>query len=259
MSKALPLINQTLAYNLKGYCKRQTMKRFLMIFLAALSFSSCGSLANLPNLNTGITESEAALGIRDALDKGVSTGISFLGRENGFFGNEAYKLFLPQDAQKIVNTMRNLGMGGLVDRAVLQINRAAENAITYAAPIFSQAIREMTIADAINIIRGSGDAATQYFRQKTTNQLINAFTPAIKTSLESFSATKYYGDLINAYNSLPTTMNKLNPDLTSYVVGKAVDALFDQIGKQEMAIRANPVERTTEILRKVFGWVGAGK
>jgi hypothetical protein len=235
------------------------MKRYLLVLLSVLSFSSCGTLGNLSGVNTSVSESDAAAGIREALDKGVTTGINLLHRENGFFGSDVYKLFLPQDAQRIVNTLQNLGMGGLVDRAVLQINRAAEDAVSYAAPIFSQAIREMSITDAINIVKGSGNAATQYFRQKTANQLTAAFTPAIRSSLESFSATKYYGDLINAYNNLPTTGKKLNADLTSYVVGKTIDALFDQIGKEEMSIRANPVERTTDILRKVFGWNGAGR
>jgi hypothetical protein len=112
----------------------------------------------------------------------------------------------------------------------------------------------MTIADAINIIRGPKDAATQYFRQKTTDKLIAAFSPTIKSSLDKFSATKYYGEVINTYNNFPTTLNKLNPDLRSYVVNKAVTALFDQIGQEEANIRANPVARTTEILKKVFGW-----
>jgi hypothetical protein len=145
-------------------------------------------------------------------------------------------------------------MGSMVDRAILQINRAAEDAVGAARPIFLDAIRGITITDAINIIKGSNNAATQYFRQRTTDRLIAAFSPIIKSSLDKFSATKYYGDVVNTYNNFPTTLNKLNPDLPSYVVGKAVDALFDQIGQEEANIRANPVARTTEILKKVFGW-----
>ena len=144
-------------------------------------------------------------------------------------------------------------MGALVDRAILQINRSAEDAVGYARPIFVDAIRGMTIADALNIIRGPQDAATQYFRNKTTQQLITAFTPIIKSSLDKFSATKYYGDMIKTYNDFPTTLKKLNPDLPSYVVGKAVDALFDQIAQEEVNIRTNAAARTTEILKKVFG------
>jgi hypothetical protein len=112
----------------------------------------------------------------------------------------------------------------------------------------------MTITDAINIVKGSRDAATQYFRTKTTDKLIAAFSPVIKSSLDKFSATKYYGDIVNTYNNFPTTLNKLNPDLPSYVVGKAVSALFDQVAAEEANIRANPVARTTDILKRVFGW-----
>ncbi|MBD0286989.1 MAG: DUF4197 domain-containing protein, partial [Flavisolibacter sp.] len=234
--------------------RKNMLKKYLFIVAVILTLSSCDVISNLPNTNVGITESEAAAGIRQALDNGVSRGITTLNRENGFFGSEFYKLLLPPDAQKIENTLRNLGMGNMVDKAILQINRAAEDAVGYAKPIFIDAIKEMTITDAINIIRGSKDAATQYFRQKTTEKLIAAFSPVIKNSLDKLDATKYYGDVINTYNNFPTTFNKINPDLPSYVVGKAVDALFDQIAKEEANIRENPVARTTEILRKVFGW-----
>jgi ABC-type transporter MlaC component len=115
----------------------------------------------------------------------------------------------------------------------------------------------MTITDALNIVRGSNNAATDYFRTKTKDKLIAAFTPVIKSSLDQFSATKYYGDVINTYNNFPTTINKINPDLPSYVVGRAVDALFDQIAQEEANIRANPAARTTELLKRVFGSVAS--
>ncbi len=230
------------------------MKKFhLLIIFFCMMFSGCETL-KLP-AGTGITEAEAAQGIRDALNQGVGRGIGFLNKPDGFFGNEAYKLFLPPDAKKIENTLRTIGMGNMVDKTILQINRAAEDAVGYAKPIFVDAIKEMTIMDAINIVRGSNDAATNYFRQKTTDKLITAFTPSIKNSLEKLNATKYYADVVSAYNKLPTTFNKINPDLPSYVVGKSVDALFDQIAKEEANIRENPVARTTEILKKVFGSV----
>ena len=230
------------------------MKKYLAALLLSVSLFSCAELGNLGGaIPTSITEAEAAQGIREALDQGVGRGISLLNKTDGFFGNQAYKLFLPAEAQRIENTLRQLGMGSMVDRAILQINRAAEDAVGYARPIFLDAIREITIADAINIIRGPNDAATQYFRQKTTEKLTAAFSPIIKSSLEKFSATKYYGEVVSTYNNFPTTLNKLNPDLPSYVVNKAVGALFDQVAKEEANIRANPVARTTEILKKVFG------
>lgn len=233
------------------------VKRYLIAFAFTLGLISCDTLSNLP-VSTTVTQTEAAQAIREALDQGVGRGISILNKEDGFFGSQAYKLLLPPDAQKIENTLRQIGMGSLVDRAILQINRAAEDAVGYARPIFVDAIKQMTIADAINIIKGPKDAATQYFRGKTTEKLIAAFSPIIKSSLDKFSATKYYTDVITTYNNFPTTLNKLNPDLPSYVVGKAVNALFDQIAQEEANIRENPVARTTDILKKVFGWAAKG-
>ena len=230
------------------------MKKFqLLIIFFCIIFSACETL-KLPS-GIGVTEAEAAQGIREALNQGVGRGIGFLNKPDGFFGNEAYKLFLPPDAKKIENALRTIGMGNMVDKAILQINRAAEDAVGYAKPIFIDAIKEMTIMDAINIVRGPNDAATNYFRQKTTDKLITAFTPSIKNSLEKLNATKYYADVVNTYNNFPTTFSKINPDLPSYVVGKAVEALFDQVAKEEANIRENPVARTTEILKKVFGSV----
>lgn len=228
------------------------LKRVFIILLVAVGLSSCDTLSKLP-ISVPLTESEAAEGLRQALDQGVGRGITTLNRENGFFGNQAYKLLLPAEAQRIENTLRTLGMGAMVDRAILQINRAAEDAVGHARPIFVDAIRQMTITDALNIVRGSNTAATDYFRLKTKDRLITAFTPVIKSSLDQFSATKYYGEVVSTYNNFPTTINKINPDLPSYVVGKAVDALFDQIAQEEANIRANPAARTTELLKRVFG------
>jgi hypothetical protein len=122
-----------------------------------------------------------------------------------------------------------------------------------AGPIFTGAIEEMTVTDALGIIRGNKDAATQYFRRKTSGDLIAAFAPPVKSALDRTQATRYYGDIANSYNRLPLAFEKVDPDLTAYVVGKAVEALFDQIAREEANIRANPLARTTDILRKVFG------
>lgn len=233
------------------------LKPFLFAAVTLLCLSSCNILTNLPQTTT-ITPTEAAQAIRQALDQGTGKGIGVLNQPDGFMGNEAYKLVLPPDARKIENTLRQVGFTALVDKAILQINRAAEDAVGFARPIFLEAIRNMTIADALNIIKGPRDAATEYFREKTTPQLKAAFLPVVKSSLEKFSATKYYTDVVNTYNNFPTTLNKLNPDLPSYVVDKTVSALFDQIAKEEVNIRNNPLARTTDILKKVFGWANKG-
>jgi hypothetical protein len=225
-------------------------------FLLTLPFfiTGCELMQHLPAATgNGITEQDAGMGIKEALGQGLTRAVLQLNKTDGFFGNSFYKVLLPPDVQKVENTMRTIGLGKTVDKAILQINRGAEDAVGYAAPIFTNAIKQMTITDAINIIRGPKDGATNYFKQKTTAALINAFTPVVKSSLDKVDATRLYGDLITTYNNFPTTRNKLNPDLTSYVVGKAVDALFDQIAKEELEIRENPVKRTTEILKKVFG------
>ncbi|RYZ19592.1 MAG: DUF4197 domain-containing protein [Chitinophagaceae bacterium] len=229
-----------------------------LLFISILSIlTSCETLS-LPTggtIGTGgpVTEGEAGQGIREALSQGVTTAIFNLNKENAFFGNDFYKVLLPSDAQKIESTLRKVGLGKEVDKAILQINRAAEDAVGFAKPIFVDAIREMSITDAFNIIKGERNSATNYFRTKTREKLLVAFAPSVKQSLDKLGATKYYSDIVNLYNNIPTTFTKINPDLPSYVVSKATDALFDQIEKEEINIRENPVARTTAILKKVFG------
>jgi len=226
-----------------------------LALLPATSFSQLGKLKNLVSKasGSGVTENEAGQGIKEALAKGVTTAVLNLNKTDGFFGSNIYKMLLPPDAQKIETTLRKAGMGAQVDKAILAINRGAEDAVGFAKDIFISAIKEMTLTDALNILKGNKDAATQYFKQKTSEKLIAAFTPSVKSSLDKVEATKYYGDIVTKYNSFPTTFKKVNPDLPSYVVGKSVDALFDQVAKEEANIRDNPMARTSEILKKVFG------
>jgi len=201
----------------------------------------------------GISEAEAGQGIKEALAQGVTRAVLNLHKTDGFFGSNFYKMLLPPDSRKAEGTLRRVGLGGQVDKAILAINRGAEDAVGTAGPIFTDAIKEMTVTDALGIVRGHKDAATNYFRVKTSAHLVDAFSPSVRASLERTHATKYYGDIANGYNRFPVASEKIDPDLTSYVVGKAVDALFDQIAREEANIRANPVARTTDILKKVFG------
>jgi hypothetical protein len=238
--------------------KYRAMIRILILVFLTVFNLGCETLSTLPgSFPTGtsgpVTEFEASQGIREALSQGVSTAIVNLNKENAFFRNDFYKVLLPADAQKIESTLRKVGLGKEVDKAILQINRAAEDAVGFAKPIFADAIREMSITDALEIIKGERNAATNYFRIKTREKLIVAFSPSVKQSLDKLGATKYYSDMVNLYNNIPTTFTKINPDLPSYVVSKTTDALFDQIEKEEKNIRENPVARTTEILKKVFG------
>lgn len=225
---------------------------FCLLVLSGGAFSQL-KLPKILSKSSGLTENEAGQGIKEALTQGVTNAVLNLNKTDGFFGSEIYKMLLPPDAKKVETTLRKVGMGDQVDKAILAINRGAEDAVAFAKPIFVDAIKEMTLTDALNIVRGNKDAATQYFKQKTSEKLIAAFTPSVKTSLDKVEATKHYADIVNTYNKLPTTFNKVNPDLPSYVVGKAVDALFDQVAKEEANIRANPLARTSDILKKVFG------
>jgi Protein of unknown function (DUF4197) len=225
-------------------------------FSVVLLLSSCETLSQLPGGLPGggsLSQDEAGLGIKDALAQGVTNAVLNLNKQDGFFGSAIYKVLLPPDAKKIENTLRNIGMGNMVDKAILQINRAAEDAVAFAKPIFLDAVKQITLADALNIVKGPKNAATEYFKQKTTEKLIAAFLPSVKTSLDKLEATKYYTDIVNTYNKLPTTFKKLNPDLPGFVVGKATEALFDQVAKEEANIRENPLARSTDILKKVFG------
>lgn len=228
---------------------------FSLLMLPAASFSQIilPKILSRDKTTSGITENEAGQGIKEALSQGVTNAVLNLNKKDGFFGSEFYKMLLPPDAKKVEKTLRSIGMGAQVDKAILSINRGAEDAVAFAKPIFVDAIKQMTLTDALNIIKGAKDAATNYFKEKTKQKLIIAFAPSVKSSLDKVDATKYYSDIITSYNNLPTTFKKINPDLTSYVVGKAVDALFDQVAKEEANIRANPLARTSDILKKVFG------
>jgi len=232
-------------------------KIFLFLFvIASLGLSSCEVLNQLPNSTGGIgglSQAEAAQGIKAALDQGIGKSVLQLNRVDGFFKDAIYKVLLPPDAQKLVNTFRSLGLGSLVDKAVLQINRGAEDAVGYAKPIFIDAIKSMTLQDAIGLVKNGDTSGTHFFRVKTTDKLLAAFQPVIQSSLQKVDATKYYGDLVSRYNNFPTTIKKINPDLAGYVTDRATTALFDLIAKEEVNIRTNFAARTSDILKKVFG------
>jgi hypothetical protein len=231
------------------------MRILFTILVTAIMFSSCDVLNQLPGATgtaAGTSQYEAAQGIREALGQGLGKAVTQLNYQDGFF-KSAYKILLPPEAQKIENTLRSVGLGSLADKAILSINRGAEDAAGYATPIFINAIKSMTLTDAINLIRGGDTSATHFFREKTTSQLVSAFRPVIQSSLDKVDATKYYGDMVSRYNNFPTTIKKLNPDLAAYVTLRATDALFTLVAKEEKNIRDNPVARTTDLLKKVFG------
>jgi hypothetical protein len=237
---------------------RKFVETFIMkkifLFYAGLFFFlfAQAQLPSLPGLSK-LTEAEAGDGVKGALNQGIEKAVANLNKTDGFFGSQFYKILLPQEVQNVEPKIRAIGLGNQVDKAILQINRGAEDAVGAAKPIFVDAVKQMSVTDALNLIKGGDGSVTKFFRDKTGAALITAFTPVVKNSLDKAEATKYYGDIISGYNKIPFNRNKLNPDLTSYVVGKAVEALFDQILKEESAIRKDPAKRTTDILKKAFG------
>jgi Protein of unknown function (DUF4197) len=228
----------------------------LTIILASITLGSCDVInqaAGAAGAGTGISNAEAGNGIKEALAQGIAKSVLQLNTTDGFFKDAIYKVLLPPDAKKIENTLRSLGFNNMVDKAILQINRGAEDAAGYAKPIFVDAIKSMTLSDAIGLVRNGDTSATHFFRDKTTDKLIAAFAPVIKSSLDKTEATKYYSEMVTKYNNLPITFKKVNPDLTGYVTERATNALFNLIAKEEVNIRTNLAARTSDLLRKVFG------
>lgn len=201
---------------------------------------------------SGLTEKDAADGIKEALVKGTGESVALVSKLDGYFLNPEIKIPFPQNARNIETQLRNIGLGGKVDEVVLALNRAAEDAAKSAQPIFVNAITGMNISDALKIVRGNNNAATQYLSQTTTPSLKAKFSPVIKSSLDKVDATRLWSELITAYNQIPF-ITKQNPDLTDYVTDKAISGLFTMIAKEEVKIRQNPAARTTELLKKVFG------
>jgi hypothetical protein len=200
-----------------------------------------------------LSTEEVVAGLKEALSVGANNGASKLSAVDGFFANAAIKVLMPPEAQKVEKALRTAGMGKLVDDAILSMNRAAEDAAKSAAPIFLDAIKGMSFQDAMGILRGSDTAATGYLRGKTVPALTEAFRPVIEGALEKTGATKHWKTVFETYNKLPTTFNKVNPDLAGYVTDRGLSGLFYQVAEEEMQIRKNPAARVTETLKKVFG------
>lgn len=201
---------------------------------------------------TQLTTEEVAEGLKEALIKGISNGSDIVSQVDGYFKNPEIKIPFPPDVQKVEDRLRQIGLGSEVDKFVMTLNRGAEDAAKEAKPIFIAAIRQMTIQDAWGILRGEQDAATQYLKRTTSGLLKERFKPVIKNSLDKVNATRYYSDIVTRYNQIPM-VQKVNPDLDDYATDKAIEGLFLMIAKEEKNIRENPVARTTELLKRVFG------
>jgi len=210
---------------------------------------------NSGNKGTGVgslSNTDIVSALREALQIGAQNSGKKLSLPNGYFGNQIIKILMPPEAKKVESTLRGMGMGDQVDKAILSMNRAAEDAAMKAVPIFIDAIKGMSIQDGLSILQGGNGAATNYLKSKTTSALTNAFRPVIKNSLDKVDATRYWKDIFSTYNKVPLVKH-INPDLTAYVTERALNGLFVTVADEENKIRTNPAARVTDLLKKVFG------
>ncbi|HKJ06437.1 MAG TPA: DUF4197 domain-containing protein [Flavobacteriaceae bacterium] len=228
------------------------MKKIILVFLA-LQLVACAELQQVVNQLPGgvLTNEQIALGLKEALNNGVTNQVTTLGVKDGFFKNELVKILLPEELQKVDNTLRQIGLGQIADEGLKVLNRAAEDAVNEAIPIFVDAIKEITFNDARNILMGDNNAATMYLKDKTTAALYQKFQPIINNSFKEVGADVIWEDLITKYNNLPLTRD-VNPDLTDYVTGEALKGVFTMVEVEEREIRDKISKRTSELLRRVF-------
>lgn len=232
----------------------------LFVSLIALTTLGCAELAALefplPGMTGGrLNESTVAAGLREALNIGSQRASSALSRVGGFSDDPILRLSLPQELATVASTMRMVGFGAQVDALELSMNRAAEAAVAEAVPIFSNAITSMTIADAFGILNGPDDAATEYFRVRTSDALRARFAPIAQDGMRKVGLYRSYEEIKRAYERIPL-MTMPAPDLERQVTDRALEGLFLELAKEEAKIRADPAARSTELLRRVFGGVG---
>ncbi|HKZ36454.1 MAG TPA: DUF4197 domain-containing protein [Chryseolinea sp.] len=236
------------------------MKNILLV-VSIIALSGCsstqinqtlGEVNKALELEQPLTAVDVAEGLKEALIKGISSGSDIASQLDGYFKNPEIKIPFPPEVKKVEDKLRQLGFNNEVDRFVLTLNRGAEDAAKEAKPIFIAAIKSMTIQDAWGILKGEPDAATQYLKRTTSDQLKEKFKPVIQNALNKTKATKYYGDIVNKYNQIPFVQD-VNPNLEEYATDKAMEGLFILIAKEELSIRKNPAARTTDLLKRVFG------
>ncbi|WP_299226080.1 DUF4197 domain-containing protein [uncultured Psychroserpens sp.] len=231
------------------------MIRKLLTFVLIFNLTACAELQSvvdqLPQGGGVLSNADIASGLRQALDLGIDKQVSKLTQKDGFFKNELVKILLPDELQKVDKGLRDIGLDNLADEGLKVLNRAAEDAVKEATPIFINAVKDITFNDAKNILLGDDNAATQYLTSRTQTELYNKFKPVINNSFSKVGADQIWANLINKYNAIPFT-NNVNPDLTDYVTGEALKGVYTMIAVEEKEIRNKVSSRTTDLLRKVF-------
>ncbi len=194
---------------------------------------------------------EIAQGLREALQMGIDKQVGKLALKDGFFKNELVRILLPEELKKVDKTLRDIGLGSLADEGLRIINRAAEDAVGEATPIFVDAVKVITFYDAKQILLGADNAATNYLEQTTRTKLYERFNPIIKNSFQKVGADQIWNNIITKYNSLPLT-NDVNPDLTDYTTTETLEGVYQMIAIEEKEIRTKISSRTTDLLKRVF-------
>lgn len=229
--------------------------RKIALSIVAFSLFSCAEmqqvLDQLPQGTGVLSQAEIGNGLKEALNNGITKQVSKLTATDGFFKNEAVKILLPEELQTVDKKLRQIGMGKLADEGLKVINRAAEDAVKEATPIFVDAVKQMSFNDAKNILMGNESSATTYLQNTTSTALYTKFNPVIKNSYTKVGADKVWKEIITKYNSIPL-VKKVNPDLTDYTTKKAIEGVFKMIAVEEKDIRTNLASRSSDLLRKVF-------
>lgn len=243
------------------------MKNLIALsFLAVLTTTSCtaqfpkslkdaADKVKASTTNGGLTNADVIAGLKEALDKGTQQSVDVASVTDGFWKNDRLRIPFPPEAEKMKATLNSLGMSSQVEKFELTMNRAAEAAAKEAAPIFLAAIKNMSVSDGFTILKGGDHAATQYLKDKTTAELIAKFRPIVENATKQVALTSYWTPLASAYNkaTMFTGGESVNPDLDGYVTQKAIDGLFILIADEELKIRQDPIARTTDLLKRVFG------
>ena len=230
---------------------------YVFIIVFAINTKAQVNLDKIKNVvsgsgsSTNLTNDEVIKGLREALTVSTNNATNVVSKTDGFFKNPSIKIPFPEDAIKVKNTCENLGMKPQVDKFVLTLNRAAEEASKEAAPIFINAIKSMSISDGFSILRGADNAATKYLQDKTNAELKQKFKPIVQNALKKVEITKYWNPLITTYNKMYGA-KKINQDLAEYVTLKALDGLFKIVAQEELKIRKDPAARVSDLLKKVF-------
>ena len=230
------------------------MIKRILVLVIAIQFAGCAELqkvvSQLPS-GGGLSQEQIGNGLRQALDNGIKNQVTKLTSKDGFYRNQLVKIILPEELQAVDKGLRKIGLSNLADEGIKVLNRAAEDAVKTATPIFVNAVKEITFNDAKNKLLGEQNAATMYLQSKTSESLYNSFSPVINNSFSKVGADKIWNNLITKYNSIPF-VSKVNPDLTGYVTDQALKGVFTMITQEEKGIREKVGLRNTALLKQVF-------